>query len=79
MTPTSPDSTMLLLHSLGTPKQITAPVRIDDVPNMAATFAMNTTIGVRSVCALDDVQFPRDHPVLDALRDGYAGIPGDRL
>ncbi|MFB7112150.1 hypothetical protein [Streptomyces sp. NPDC056190] len=70
---------MLLLQSLGTPKQITAPVRIDDVPNMAAAFATNTTIGVRSVYALDDVQFPQDHPVLDALRDGYAGIPGDRL
>ncbi|MEU6009883.1 aminotransferase class IV [Streptomyces sp. NPDC047453] len=51
-TPVLPGTTMLLLQSLGTPKQITAPVRIDDVPNMAAAFATNTTIGVRSVCAL---------------------------
>ncbi|MGN9791560.1 hypothetical protein ACTMTU_10775 [Streptomyces sp. OZ13] len=50
-----------------------------DVPNMAAAFATNVTIGVRSVSALDDVQFPHDHPVLAALRDAYAGIPGERL
>ncbi|MFF4830076.1 aminotransferase class IV [Streptomyces sp. NPDC001312] len=68
--PVLPGTGMLLLQSLGTPKQITAPVRIDDVPNMAAAFATNTTIGVRSVCALDDVQFPQDHPVLDALSSG---------
>lgn len=77
--PVLPGTTMLLLQSLGIPKQITAPVHIADVPKMAAAFATNTTIGVRSVSALDDVQFPQNHPVLDALREGYAGIPGDRL
>ncbi|MEU8524855.1 aminotransferase class IV family protein [Streptomyces sp. NPDC048629] len=77
--PVLPGTTMLLLQSLDAPKQITAPVQLADVPNMAAAFATNTTIGVRSVSALDDVQFPQDHPVLSALRDGYAGIPGDRL
>ncbi|WP_314410033.1 aminotransferase class IV family protein [Streptomyces sp. DSM 40484] len=77
--PVLPGTTMLLLQSLDTPKQITAPVLLADVPNMAAAFATNTTIGVRSVSALDDVQFPQDHPVLDALREGYAGIPGDCL
>ncbi|MER7577930.1 hypothetical protein [Streptomyces sp. NPDC126514] len=46
---------------------------------MAAAFATNTTVGARSVSALDDMKFPPNHPVLDALRDGYAGIPGDRL
>ncbi|MER5379087.1 aminotransferase class IV family protein [Streptomyces sp. NPDC002688] len=77
--PVLPGTTMLLLQTLDAPKQITIPVRLADVPNMAAAFATNTTIGVRSVSALDDVQFQQDHPVLAALRVGYAGIPGDRL
>ncbi|MGW2082918.1 aminotransferase class IV family protein [Streptomyces sp. NPDC001939] len=77
--PVLPGTTMLLLQSLDVPKQITAPVRLSDIPNMAAAFATNTTIGVRSVRALDDVQFTQDHPVLEALREAYASIPGDGL
>jgi branched-subunit amino acid aminotransferase/4-amino-4-deoxychorismate lyase len=77
--PVLPGTTMLLLQSLGAPKQITAPVRLADIPSMAAAFATNTTVGVRSVSALDDVQFPQDHPVLAELRDAYAAIPGERL
>ncbi|MFI2225241.1 aminotransferase class IV family protein [Streptomyces fradiae] len=77
--PVLPGTTMLLLQGLDAPKQITAPVRLSDIPNMAAAFATNTTIGVRSVSALDDVQFPQDHPVLAELRDAYAAIPGERL
>ncbi|MCC3773869.1 aminotransferase class IV family protein [Streptomyces sp. UNOB3_S3] len=77
--PALPGTTMLLLQSLDTPKQLTAPVRLADVPTMAAAFATNASIGVRTVSALDDVRFPPDHPVLTALRDAYAGIPGERL
>ncbi|MFD4144344.1 aminotransferase class IV family protein [Streptomyces sp. NPDC058572] len=77
--PVLPGTTMLLLQSLDAPKQITAPVRLADIAKMAAAFATNTTVGVRSVGALDDVQFPLDHPVLAELRDAYAGIPGERL
>lgn len=77
--PVLPGTTMLLLQGLDAPKQITAPVTLADIPNMAAAFATNTTIGVRSVSALDDVKFPQDHPVLAALREAYAGIPGERL
>ncbi|MGW0413190.1 aminotransferase class IV family protein [Streptomyces collinus] len=77
--PVLPGTTMLLLQGLKSPKQITAPVQIADVSNMAAAFATNVTIGVRTVSALDEVRFPQDHPVLAALRDGYVGIPGERL
>ncbi|MEU3351822.1 aminotransferase class IV family protein [Streptomyces sp. NPDC037389] len=77
--PALPGTTMLLLQSLDTPKQITAPVRLADVPGMAAAFATNVSIGVRTVSALDDVRFPHEHPVLMALRDGYADIQGERL
>ncbi|MFI5677034.1 aminotransferase class IV [Streptomyces cellulosae] len=77
-TPVLPGTTMLL-RCLDAPKQITAPVRLADVPNMAAAFATNVTIGVRSVSTLDDVKFSQDHPVLAALRDAYVAIPGERL
>ncbi|MFF3620342.1 aminotransferase class IV [Streptomyces sp. NPDC002467] len=77
--PVLPGTTMLLLQSLDAPKQITAPVRLADVPNMAAAFATNTTVGVRAVSSLDGVQFPPDHPTLTALRDAYIAIPGERL
>lgn len=77
--PVLPGTTMLLLRSLDAPKQVMGPVRLADVPHMAAAFATNTSIGVRAVSALDEVQFPQTHPVLDALRNGYAGIPGERL
>ncbi|MET9329688.1 aminotransferase class IV family protein [Streptomyces cellulosae] len=77
--PVLPGTTMLLLQGLEAPKQTTAPVQLADVPNMVAAFATNVSIGVRTVSALDDVQFPQDHPVLAALRDAYADIPGERL
>jgi branched-subunit amino acid aminotransferase/4-amino-4-deoxychorismate lyase len=76
--PVLPGTTMLLLQRLDTPKQLTAPVWLADIPNMAAAFATNVTIGVRSVGALDNVRLQSDHPVLAALRDAYAGIPGER-
>lgn len=77
--PVLPGTTMLLLKSLDAPKQITAPVTRADIPNMAVAFATNTTIGVRSISAIDDVQFPQENPVLAELRDAYAGISGERL
>ncbi|MFE1892284.1 aminotransferase class IV family protein [Streptomyces microflavus] len=77
--PVLPGTTMLLLQSLDTPKQITATVRLADIPSMAAAFATNTTIGVRAVSAIDDVRFPQDHPTLAALREAYVSIPGERL
>ncbi len=77
--PVLPGTTMLQLQSLAAPKQITAPVRLADLPTMAAAFATNVSIGVRTVSAIDDVQFPQDHPVLAELRNAYAGIPGERL
>jgi len=39
-----------------------------------AAFATNTSIGVRPIVALDDAEFPADHPVLKQLAGEYAGI-----
>ncbi|MFE2323230.1 aminotransferase class IV [Streptomyces sp. NPDC059385] len=77
--PVLPGTTMLLLQSLDAPNQITAPVRLPDLPNMAAAFATSTTAGVRPVSALDDVHFPNEHSALAALRDAYTAIRSERL
>ncbi|MFG2342051.1 aminotransferase class IV [Streptomyces yangpuensis] len=77
--PVVPGTTMLLLQNLDTPSQITAPVRLADLPDMAAAFATSTTAGVRPVSALDDAQFANKHSTLTALRDAYTAIPDERL
>ncbi|MFJ9643021.1 aminotransferase class IV [Streptomyces sp. NPDC101206] len=72
-------TTMLLLQSLDAPKQTTAPVRLTDLPDMAAAFATSTTLGVRPISAIDDLRFPAEHPVLTTLREAYTAIPDERL
>ncbi|MER7338853.1 aminotransferase class IV family protein [Streptomyces sp. NPDC000075] len=72
-------TTMLLLRSVDAPKQTTAPVRLTDLPNMAAAFATSTTLGVRPISAIDDLRFPNEHPVLTALHEAYTAIPPERL
>jgi len=39
-----------------------------------AAFATNTTVGVRPVIAIDDAEYPADHPVLKQLQSEYAAI-----
>ncbi|CAO0833115.1 Branched-chain amino acid aminotransferase/4-amino-4-deoxychorismate lyase OS=Streptomyces microflavus OX=1919 GN=Smic_06920 PE=4 SV=1 [Streptomyces microflavus] len=46
---------------------------------MAAAFATNTSIGVRPLAAIDDTEFPVDHPVLRHLQETYLSIPGEIL
>ncbi|RXS83790.1 aminotransferase [Streptomyces sp. TM32] len=77
--PVLPGVTMQLLQAAYDEKMTTAPVTLADVPRMRAAFATNTSIGVRTISALDDVQFAAEDPVLSALRDVYADIPGERL
>ncbi|MFD4988306.1 aminotransferase class IV family protein [Streptomyces sp. NPDC058374] len=57
----------------------TAPIRLAEVPGMRAAFATNAAVGVRAVSAVDGTRLPDAHPVVDALREAYAGIPGDVL
>ncbi|MER6444049.1 aminotransferase class IV [Streptomyces venezuelae] len=77
--PVVPGTTMLLLQSLGTPNQVTAPVRRADLAHLVAAFATSTTAGVRPVSALDNSQFANRHSALTALRDAYTAIPHERL
>jgi branched-subunit amino acid aminotransferase/4-amino-4-deoxychorismate lyase len=54
-------------------------VRLGDLPSLQAAFATNTTVGVRPVSAIDGIQFPVDHPILETLRKEYEGVPPERV
>ncbi|MFK0259200.1 aminotransferase class IV family protein [Streptomyces sp. NPDC090445] len=60
-------------------------VRLADVAGFEAAFATNAAMGVRAVRAVDGVELfasgsgSGSHPVIDALRDAYAAVPGDLL
>ncbi|MCP3821506.1 aminotransferase class IV family protein [Streptomyces sp. A3M-1-3] len=72
-----PGVTMGLLQQYH--EHTTAPVSLDSVGTVQAAFATNTTIGVRPISTIDDVQLSTEHPVLTALREAYLGVPGDPL
>jgi branched-subunit amino acid aminotransferase/4-amino-4-deoxychorismate lyase len=46
---------------------------------MEAAFATNTAIGVQAITAINDVEFPADHPIFQVFRKGYEEIPGESL
>jgi branched-subunit amino acid aminotransferase/4-amino-4-deoxychorismate lyase len=56
-----------------------APVNITDLPRMEAAFATNTAIGVRAVTAINDIEFPGEHPILATLRKEYEEIPAEAV
>ncbi|MCA2211635.1 aminotransferase class IV [Jidongwangia harbinensis] len=56
-----------------------APVRLPDLPRMAAAFATNAVYGVRPIAGIDDVRWPADHPVLAALRAAYRNHPAEPI
>jgi branched-subunit amino acid aminotransferase/4-amino-4-deoxychorismate lyase len=77
-TPVLPGVTMQLLkdaHGDST----TIPIEVSDLGQMRAAFATNVSVGVRTVKAIDDVQFAIDDPTLDLLRKVYAELPGEPL
>ncbi|MFB8775793.1 aminotransferase class IV family protein [Streptomyces broussonetiae] len=78
--PVLPGVTMALLqkHARGVEHR-TAPITLDQAKRMAAVFATNTSIGVRSLSAIDDKELPTKHPVLDTLRETYLSVPGETL
>ncbi|MEU9982565.1 aminotransferase class IV family protein [Streptomyces sp. NPDC050856] len=69
--------TMELLK--GAHDHVTRTVRLDDLTNVRAAFATNAAIGVRAVSAIDGVELPESHPIVDALREEYSDIEGDLL
>lgn len=60
-------------------RTVTKPVNLRDVPNMQAAFATNTTVGVRPITAIDNIQLPAEHPIFETLRKEYEEIPPESL
>ncbi|MFJ5680632.1 aminotransferase class IV family protein [Streptomyces sp. NPDC093097] len=76
--PVLPGVTMQLLQEAHE-QTITAPVTLKELPRMRAAFATNTSIGVRTINAIDDTEFATNDPVLEMLRKVYSALPGERL
>jgi branched-subunit amino acid aminotransferase/4-amino-4-deoxychorismate lyase len=76
-----PGVTMALLREA--PGQQTGhsvvPVSLDGLHGMRAAFVTSAGVGVRPVCAVDDVSFATNAPVLAELRRVHADIPGEPL
>ncbi|MFJ4973007.1 aminotransferase class IV family protein [Streptomyces sp. NPDC088755] len=75
--PVLPGVTMALLQQQADHR--TATVTLAQAKGMAAAFATNTSIGVRPLAAIDDTEFPVDHPVLRRLQKAYLSIAGETL
>ncbi|WP_331755828.1 aminotransferase class IV family protein [Streptomyces sp. NBC_01643] len=75
--PALPGVTMELLQQ--NVEHRVATVTLDQATGMAAAFATNALIGVCSLAAIDDTEFPLKHPVLRQLQEKYLQIPGEAL
>ncbi|WP_333744739.1 aminotransferase class IV family protein [Streptomyces ardesiacus] len=75
--PVLPGVTMALLQQQA--EHRIATITLDQAKGMAAAFATNTSIGVRPLAAIDDTEFPIEHPVLAQLHKAYLSIPGETL
>ncbi|MFE4583320.1 aminotransferase class IV, partial [Streptomyces chartreusis] len=75
--PVLPGVTMALLRQRA--EHRVATVTLEQAKGMAAAFATNTGIGVRTVSAIDDTEFPIEHPALDRLRETFLSVPGESL
>ncbi|WP_075334765.1 aminotransferase class IV family protein [Pseudonocardia sp. Ae717_Ps2] len=69
-----PGITMTLLQQVHDDTVI-RPVTLDEVGTMQAAFATNVTVGVRALAAIETVDFPTEHPIIEVLRDEFAEIP----
>ncbi|MET7575281.1 aminotransferase class IV family protein [Streptomyces sp. NPDC005492] len=75
--PVLPGVTMALLQQDADHRVAT--VTLDQAMGMAAAFATNTSIGVRPLSAIDDTEFPIDHPVLGQLQEKNLSVPGETV
>jgi branched-subunit amino acid aminotransferase/4-amino-4-deoxychorismate lyase len=73
-----PGITAALLNAVHSPSAA-ARVNVAEIHGMVAAFAMNTSIGVRPISAIDGHEFEAGHSVISTLRDEYAAVEGERL
>jgi branched-subunit amino acid aminotransferase/4-amino-4-deoxychorismate lyase len=52
---------------------------LSDLAGMEAAFATNAATGIRTVTAVDSIEWPSSHKALDQLRELYADIPREQL
>lgn len=71
--------TMRLINKARQADATTTPVTLSDLAGVDAVFATNAVVGVRSVSAVDSIQWSDEHPVLDILRRQYADIRPELL
>lgn len=57
----------------------TAPVTLGQLADVDAVFVTNAAIGIRPVSAIDSIQWPDEHPVLNILCQEYARVPAELL
>ncbi|HKR49324.1 MAG TPA: aminotransferase class IV family protein [Pseudonocardiaceae bacterium] len=74
-----PGVTMRLISEARDEHVTTAPITLDQLADVDAVFATNAAVGIRTISAIDDIQWPAEHPVLSVLRKQYTGIPADLL
>lgn len=70
---------MRLINQIRDVQAVTAPVTLGQLADVDAVFATNAAVGIRPVSAIDDIQWPDEHPVLTILRKEYADIPTELL
>lgn len=73
-----PGVTMRLLQQVHDRTSL-ASINLRDLPRVQAAFATNAAIGVRAITAINDVDFPAEHPIFQTLRKEYEEIPGESL
>ncbi len=74
-----PGVTMRLISESRDGYVTAAPVILGQLADVDAVFATNAAVGIRPVSAIDGIQWPDEHPVVDALRKEYADIPAELL
>ncbi|GAA2014449.1 aminotransferase class IV family protein [Nocardiopsis rhodophaea] len=72
-----PGVTMRLLHDVY--DSLAEPMVFDDLRHVRAAFATNSSVGVRPIRAVGDVELEVDHPVLTELRQRYETVPDDPI
>ncbi|MFC3383774.1 aminotransferase class IV [Couchioplanes azureus] len=74
-----PGITARLLAGAYDGPQRTEPIRLSQLPDMAAAFATNAASGLRPLAGVDATTFATDHPVLRRLRGQYRAIEPDTI
>jgi branched-subunit amino acid aminotransferase/4-amino-4-deoxychorismate lyase len=74
-----PGVTMRLIDQVLDECATTAPVTLGQLADVDAVFATNAAVGIRTISAIDDIEWPDRHPAVGILRKQYTAIPAELL